>query len=179
MITIFLLFFIFSVFIIIWFIIYIITIFQKYKENLQNEFDDTIKNVKDPNIFKQLKDGNTVSRITINGYIDINVLKKKVQDQQRLVDDLNKEINESDFVNQINIIKKKAVLLKNENDKLNEELTSLEDEFDRIVNTATTNKNGILLLKIKSRFHPNTNKKSLLDYIYSDIDDPFNIISNN
>jgi peptidoglycan hydrolase CwlO-like protein len=179
MITILLLFFILSVFIIIWFIIYILTIFGKYKENLENNLEDTLKNIKDPDIFKQLKDGNIVSRITINGYIDINVLKKKVENQQRLVDDLEKEINESDFDKQINDIRKKAILLKNENDALNDELTSIENEFDRIVNTATTNKNGILLLKIKSRFNPDTNKKSLLDYIYSDIDDPFNIISGN
>lgn len=177
MITILLLFFILSVFIIIWFIIYILTIFGEYQEDLQDELKNNLTNIKDPIIFKQLKDGNTVSRITINGYIDINVLKKKVSDQQKLVDDLEKEINESNFNKQISNIRKKAVLLKNENDVLNNELSSIEDEFDRIVNTATTNKNGILLLKIKSRFHPNSNKKSLLDYIYNDINDPFNIIS--
>lgn len=172
-------FFIFSVFIIIWFIIYILTIFGKYKENLKNNLEDTLKDVKNPDIFKQLKTGDNVSRILINGYIDINILKENVKKQQQLVDDLEKEINESKFDKQINDIKKKAILLKNENDALNEELSSIEDEFDRIVNTATTNKNGILLLKIKSRFHTTTTKKSLLDYIYSDIDDPFNIISNN
>lgn len=176
-----LLFFISSIIITAWFIIYIFTIFGSYEEEKENEFQEILKEIKDPSIFNQLVTGNTIERIVIKGEINLDALKENIVNAQKNVDDITEELNKSNFEQQIQELKIKSYELKNENEQLNAQLLDLQKEFDDIV-FGTSMVSTRSILPNSFRFNTNSSRsrnKELLHYLYKDIKDPFNIISDN
>lgn len=152
----------------IWFIIQIDDIFKVYQYERDVVYKNVLNEIKKPDIFDKVKTGNNVSRVLINGSIDIKTIQRQVNEEQEKVDKINNELKYQDFDNKIEEIKKSALILKQKNEILNNELVQLEKEFEEI-----TKSNNAMLLSFPF------DKKDLLYYMYKDINDPFQIIFKN
>lgn len=152
----------------IWFIIQIDDIFKVYQYERDVVYKNVLNEIKKPDIFDKVKTGNNVSRVLINGSIDIKTIQRQVNEEQEKVDKINNELKYQDFDNKIEEIKKSALILKQKNEILNNELIQLEKEFEEI-----TKSNNAMLLSFPF------DKKDLLYYMYKDINDPFQIIFKN
>lgn len=157
---------------IIWFIIYIISIFQKYIDYNEIVLNETLDEVKLPGVFDKLVAGTNVSHVIINGFIDINTVRKEIEKEKKKLEKLKEDYNINGIETQIEDLKKKSMILKQENDLLNENLIKLENEFNNIINSI-----NVFQLKISSENSKKTNQT--LKHIYSNIPDSFNIISGN
>lgn len=176
-----LLFFIFAILIISWFIIYVFTIFGNYEKENEEEFQKVLKEIKDPNIFNQLISGNNIERIVVKGEINLDAIRENVANAQKNLDNITEELNKANFDQQIQELKIKSYELKNENEQLNAKLLELQKEFDDLV-FGTTMVSTRSILPNSFRFNTNASRsrnKELLHYLYKNIKDPFNILSDN